>query len=80
MTDPSHTVTTPVKQDNTRIQVLEGEYKGHLYFADKFGFRVTYKGFRVINAQEGSATAAYTHEQRAKLAIDTLCDAYSISQ
>ena len=70
---------TSRKIDNTRIAVIDGEYKHHLYFADKNGYRVSYKGFRVITVSEGTATAPYTHEQRAKLAIDTLCDAYSVS-
>jgi len=76
MTDP---IPTHIKMDDTRIPVIEGEYKGHLYFADHFGYRITYKGFRVVDMHGGCKTATSTNVQRVKLAIDTLCDAYSVS-
>ena len=76
---PTPVPQTAHKMDDTRVPVIEGEYKGHLFFADHFGYRITYKGHRVITMQEGCRTATSTSVQRAKLAIDTLCDAYSVS-
>lgn len=79
MSDPPTAQVPKPKMDNTRATVLEDGYKHHVYRATKFGYTVTYSGIEVINATSAdTSTAPYTNEQRAKLAIDKLCEAYKL--